>query len=124
MHSAKGGRRGHIGEGSGFASCSMVSVSMVAHVLVGKGSESRKQTSGCSCGRWQARQPAEPVWCRVLHPGRAVLTRAHESPVFSGKKYSSFSELRTLSSSGNHVSLVLTLMFPFHRLLFPLLVPF
>lgn len=32
-----------------------------------------------------------------------------KAPVFSGKKYSSFPEFRTLSSSGNHASLVLTL---------------
>lgn len=43
MHSAKGGKRGQKGEGSSFASCSMVSVSMVSHVLVEKGSESKKQ---------------------------------------------------------------------------------
>lgn len=64
--------------------------------------------------------PAKPVWDRILHPSRAVLTQgsrgALEAPVFSGKKYSSFSEFRTLSSSGNHVSLVLTLKFILHQL--------
>lgn len=35
----KRGARGQKGEGRSFASCSMVSVSMVCHVLAGKGSE-------------------------------------------------------------------------------------
>lgn len=131
MHSAKGGRRGQKGEGSSFASCSMVSVSMVSHVLAGKGSESKNPE-----GRWHSEMqrplgppvvagrpdgPAKPVWYRILHSSRAVLTQSNsgapKAPVFSGKKYSSFPEFRILSSSGNHASsLVLTLKFIFCQL--------
>lgn len=39
----KRGEEGQEGEGSSFASYSMVSVSMVSHVLAGKGSESKKR---------------------------------------------------------------------------------
>lgn len=52
---------------------------------------------------------------RDLHPSRAVSAwcnrRARKAPVFSGKKCSPCPELRTLSSSGNLASLVLTLIF-------------
>lgn len=57
--------------------------------------------------------PTSVVW--DLHPSRAVSAwcnrRAQKAPVFSGKKCSPCPELKTLSSSGNLASLVLTLIF-------------
>lgn len=125
MHSAKGGWGGQKGEGSSFASLFYgFCVHGIRTSWRGRG-VSWKQSSRHSEVERDLEPSPQPrgggacsscqlVWYRILRPSRAVLAQGDRGPppealVFSGRKYSSFPEFRTLSSSGNHASLVLNL---------------
>lgn len=136
MHSAKGGRRG---KEVALHPCFMVSVSMESpcpgregeweQAAQGRHSELDRDAwvplSVAVAGRPDGRQivgicsSCQPVWHRVPHPSRAVLTQCNsgaQRPQRSlDKMSSSFPEFRTLSSSGNHASLVLTLKLTLHQ---------